>query len=426
MKNDVFAVCISDFHIGECYGGISRSPKQLEQYQEIGDLEHGNIYVRTAFLRLLQLLPEMNHGKMIPYLIILGDMWDLAVNNTEDTFALSRRCFEHLNESKEYKSIGQVFSNVIYVPGNHDHHLWQMLQEKYWVTDPLMHGKSPREMPRVYPHTIPINGDWRENHQLKTEGIPTENLVTYLLGLDIQPTNKKHIPVYVAYPNLYLRKKSGDYILLTHGHLLEPNWNIVTTMFKDVLKAEAITMTLKNIEMFNALATESLGHLLAQTPPYDFLEVFEDMKISRWLNGNALPPGWLDMLQKAISAHISVRGKDSQPKTVTQKDHDIEALQLERELVEHYLNQSETDDIWKKEMSDSGCKGRITDLIYGHTHTPCESRVFERYTRKPVESVAVHNTGGWVAVSPDKYKIPGPVVIDMEGGISTIDYTAFA
>lgn len=245
------AICISDFHIGERYGGITDDPGHPDRYIQLDASDSSSPFVRKEFMDFLLSCKGLKdrHGK-IKYLIILGDMWDLAMNNQESSFALSSVFFRQLKELKKGLGIRELFENVIYVPGNHDHHFWKMLQERYWVTQRLEQGNAPLEMPRVAGLTIDADTGAIQAAQTPTgeNRIPQHNLASSLLGLD------RDTPVYVAYPHIFLKKNNSEFTLLTHGHFFEPDWNMVTMMFGDLMKKNDIPLTIRNIEMFNSIA----------------------------------------------------------------------------------------------------------------------------------------------------------------------------
>ena len=69
-------VFLSDFHIGEDLGGVSR--KQGQGYTE----PVKGVFVRQEFQVFLEQLKSrygISASNRIPYLILLGDIWDLAV-----------------------------------------------------------------------------------------------------------------------------------------------------------------------------------------------------------------------------------------------------------------------------------------------------------------------------------------------------------
>ena len=402
---EVLAVCISDFHIGERYGGVTGNPGNPDDYLRVNAADKKGPYVRKEFVEFLEYCKKVSqkYGK-IKYLIILGDMWDLAMNNQESSFGLSTVLFRRINELDRGIDIGGLFENIIYVPGNHDHHFWEMIQEKYWVTDRLEKGLEPLEMPRTISLTVDAATGAVEGsggHPGNPE-IPLHNLVSSLLGLD------GSTPVYVAYPHIFLKNHDGGYTLMTHGHLFEPNWNMVTMMFGELMEQNGIPTTIRNIEMFNAITTEMHSYALGQTPPYEFWEKIYDSRIA-----GQVPQEWEKGIQKILEAHFYLKKNiEGDPETISLKYHDIEALQDERGLVEHFLAQAE------KEYLNDG--GRITSLIYGHTHIPSFGETFRRYRSDEKSLLKIYNTGGWVTIDPDRFKMPEPMLIYGNGAVSAL------
>jgi UDP-2,3-diacylglucosamine pyrophosphatase LpxH len=130
---------ISDFHIGENYGAVVQEiPKGREDnyighyVDEIGT----EIYYHTEVANLLKVLEKQT---TIPYLIILGDVFDIAVDEVSDAFNLSQIFFNTEINGRTFMS---HFDSVIFVAGNHDHHVWMMLQERYYIQDQLTDGKE--------------------------------------------------------------------------------------------------------------------------------------------------------------------------------------------------------------------------------------------------------------------------------------------
>ena len=402
------AICISDFHIGERFGGITGDPGHPGQYQQLDGADSNSPFVRSEFMNFLHYCKNMKgkYGKT-KYLIILGDMWDLAMNNQENTFTLSSVFFRQLNELNKGIGIGDLFDNIIYVPGNHDHHFWKMLQERYWVTQRLEQGRFPLEMPRVAGLMLDANTGFVQHIKTSTgkNEIPQHNLVSPLLGVD------SDTPVYVAYPHIFLKNNNSEYTLLTHGHFFEPEWNMVTIMFGDLMEKNGIPLTIRNIEMFNAITTEMHSHALGQTPPYEFWEKIYDQQY----NGK-IPPEWQKSARKILEAHFYLRDKDivGQSETQSEKYHDIQALQDQRGLVEHYLEQA------AREGLDSG--EQVTSLIYGHTHVPSFGGTFFRYQNQNKRPLDIHNTGGWVNINPETFHMPQPVLIDKNGAVQQLRF----
>jgi metallophosphoesterase superfamily enzyme len=61
----------------------------------------------------------------LDYLVFNGDVLDFSINSIYDSFNISRPFFEML-------SLDNVASRIIYIPGNHDHFIWDALE---WDTN---------------------------------------------------------------------------------------------------------------------------------------------------------------------------------------------------------------------------------------------------------------------------------------------------
>ncbi|MBN2607890.1 MAG: metallophosphoesterase [Candidatus Fermentibacteraceae bacterium] len=403
VEEPPLAVVISDIHIGERYGCITGNPAVPGDYIRLNDSDGDGPYVRPEFMSFLEycLGLKQQYGQ-IKYLVILGDMWDLAMNNQEDSFEQSMDFFQQLNALDEGMGLGDLFQNIIYIPGNHDHHLWEMLQERYWVTGRIEQGLPPLTMPRTLSLSFDITtGDILPENAGSELGIPTYNIVSSLLGLDDDS------PVYVAYPNVYFRGLEGGHILLTHGHLFEPDWYMVTIMFGDLMVQQGIPLTIRNIEMFNAITTEWHSYSLGQTPPYEFWETVYDHSFD-----NLHPSQWEQTFLQILDEHITVNDVRGDPETPSRRYHSIEALESERGLVEYYLAQAQAECLSEGSW--------ITALIYGHTHIPAFNEVFVRHHGEEVHPLWVHNTGGWVDIDAERYHLPAPMLIYGDGSVRAL------
>ena len=71
------------------------------------------------YTNLLKTLSDNGSGAKYQYLIILGDVLDLAVSNYYDAINAAKPFFNGVKD---------LFEEIIIIPGNHDHDLWTMLQ----------------------------------------------------------------------------------------------------------------------------------------------------------------------------------------------------------------------------------------------------------------------------------------------------------
>lgn len=83
-----------------------------------------------------KLIKELNQGKKIDELILLGDILDLAFSPFQDVIRQAREFFERISSL----DIGKI----IYIPGNHDYHIWLLHIEKRDVIEPIGNEGLPQ------------------------------------------------------------------------------------------------------------------------------------------------------------------------------------------------------------------------------------------------------------------------------------------
>jgi hypothetical protein len=77
---------------------------------------------------LRSLVAENQDIKQKPTLILLGDILELALCETNEAGMVFDRFIDLiLPKGKE------LFANIYYIPGNHDHHLWEIARESQYV-----------------------------------------------------------------------------------------------------------------------------------------------------------------------------------------------------------------------------------------------------------------------------------------------------
>jgi metallophosphoesterase superfamily enzyme len=117
-------VCLSDLHLGADYSVLTR----------MDDEGKTNLLKPSATLDALgtalrQYVPAVSDTEH-PTLILLGDVLDLGLSSTGAVAQAFKRFIEALFPAQ----VQPVFSTqVLCVPGNHDHHLWRTAQDQLVV-----------------------------------------------------------------------------------------------------------------------------------------------------------------------------------------------------------------------------------------------------------------------------------------------------
>ena len=156
-------VVLSDIHLGDSRSTL-QDPKVVEG-----------------------LIKELGRRKKIDELILLGDILDLAFSAFQDVIDRAREFFDRISNL----DIGKI----VYIPGNHDYHIWLLHIEKRDVIEPIQNEGVPK-LPDYISH---FSGK--------------ESFFSEVLPEDLE---EKFV---TRYPN-YEFESSGVRYLLHHGHQL--------------------------------------------------------------------------------------------------------------------------------------------------------------------------------------------------------------
>jgi len=295
-------IVISDIHLGE--------EKSLFKNKTITEAFKENLEKEGA----------------VEELVILGDLFDLSLSSFRNVYEHGKEFFSVIREIKNIEKI-------VFVPGNHDHHIWTLIVEEEEITNKIRNGKDISE-------------------PIKRVDIEYES--TFLNGL--MPGRK----IYVTYPNL-LREIGGRLYFLHHGHLLDR----VFTPAGIIIKPES----LQELEAFNASWIEGIWYHLGQA---ERLGEMVNKGYKEFLAAKKLIDGFLEK--------FNIHGR-----TVASRMRGIKTESLKSD-VEEYLGSCID---WYKEKS---CRlYPPVSFIFGHTHRKSSGENIEIKEEK----INIYNTGAW-------------------------------
>jgi UDP-2,3-diacylglucosamine pyrophosphatase LpxH len=441
---DPVAVVISDIHIGDEMGIVRSQP--AKGYSSGG--KQGP-FIRDVFLGFQKKVGGVASGmpnKKIPYLVLNGDGWDVAIRNTDEVADISQSLFAALDLDK-------YFEQILFIPGNHDHHLWVMLQTQTCVVRPLEKAAGSAAASTAFANLVGASVQAFPHEQsgildlvkceLTIPGVkPPYDGHVFLSGL----TGAKHIPINVVYPNLYLVPGAGGIassILVTHGHFFELAWRLLTDVLAQLLVRERVRTDLVNLEMLNSPLTEFFNFSLAQVGPVSTLvnRIYNEAR-----NGQKPPEldialdSLADFADRAIEFHGD--GLWSDFKAMLKETGSDAAIKAVKSLVESllrsalrgakrsdlaasgarhdakFLDRAATLDFIDLYLTMSRRKQPNLDfrtVIFGHTH-----EAFPRRSRQLRESgeVTFWNTGGLVGLNGQCDFMP--LFVDGAGNISAL------
>ena len=389
---DIRYLCLSDLHFGaqtSLLTNLKTASSELDCTQPSP--------VLVQLVECLKDLISQNHNKTIkPTLILNGDILEFAlVEDNEAAMVFERFIDLILPEGNE------LFERIIYIPGNHDHHLWETARETQYVD---------------YLSTI----GWGQNipapwHATNIFNSP-KPLASYFLTRMVRRIPRlKDWTIETAYPNFGVRSEvEPKCVIFHHGHLVESMYTIMSTLKTMLFPGREMPTDVWDLEKENFAWIDFFWSTLGRSSGvvgyiYEKLQDMKQVKklLANLSNGLAKKydlPGWgdrveakfLDWAFEAVANKIGSLERNN-PDTVLSKDSE-EGLRtyMQGPLRKQLLGECE-----------NTVPANVT-FVFGHTHKPFqEGKTFDGYS----EWVNVYNTGGWVVDTIDRQPLHGGAVV---------------
>jgi UDP-2,3-diacylglucosamine pyrophosphatase LpxH len=201
-------VCVSDLHLGALNSvltSVHADGDRVDQSSASPVLE-----------ALCDCLRELRVGQDPPQLVVLGDLFELALSSTDDAAAT----FAYLVKAMRPGSTDAAVSpGIRFLPGNHDHHLWSRARGDCYVDymTGVPRGQALLPEPSAT-HLLPANDTFRVRDRIV-------ELMAARTETDAPVT------VEQSYPNLGLTDAAGRrVVVLSHGHFIEPLYQAMSAL----------------------------------------------------------------------------------------------------------------------------------------------------------------------------------------------------
>jgi hypothetical protein len=378
--NDVHYVCLSDLHLGEPDSILTplESRGHKVDPSRVGP-------VLEQLVACLEHVVERNRGDRRPVLILNGDALELAFGTFSQALTNFQRLAGLLLER-------ELFETLVYIPGNHDHHIWEVARETQYG-DTLGDRRSHDGGLPPLRHVTSLSLE---------QGVPA-----FLLNKIIEQVHPQHRSdgrehqVRVVYPNLALLDEAGDRcVLFHHGHYVEPLYHFFSKLRRWLFPDRPQPQSIDEIEEENFAWIEFVWSLLGRsggagadmrllyrmfrTP--DEYEAFVDALAGRsaavvdlpWIPGDKLERLALRKLFTWVGPRLA--GERSRRRVV-------ESPEL-RSGIEAYL----FGPVQRQLRDELGYVPDDLTFVFGHTHKPFEDVLDGSSGGGRVD---VFNTGGW-------------------------------
>jgi len=342
----------------------------------------------------------------------------------------------------------ELFDRILFLPGNHDHHAWEMGRETHYRRAVAAHhsehgdlpapdhvtGLDPRDaVPSLLLETVvghvdqahgvgesaasgdPANPATSANPE--TSATPANPVTS---ATSANPANPAEAPtrerpdhgVEMLYPNMALVDRELDRaIVLHHGHYVEPLYHFFSRLRRVFFPDRPPPRTVAEIEAENFSWIDFVWSLLGRSggAGEDVERVFDMLlypdRTRTLLRGVAeraapvlrmpfLPTAWLrEFVLERVLLRIAERA------TTERTRLHVVCSERTMEGAKAYL----FGPTFRQIEDELGAIPSELTFIFGHTHKPFERSLTERPGESGARTVDVVNTGGWVidTLEPD-------------------------
>jgi len=383
-------VVLSDLHLGA-------RDSLLTHVHGSGEIAEGPSDVLAAFANGMR---ETLSSQEKPQLVLLGDALDLGLSPFGD---VSKSFLQLLDAFYPADGIDLFDREIIYVAGNHDHHLWRMAQDNGFLTA-LESGQIPGDLDSI----------------TKIFGTPSHRC-RLMESLFAHRPHLRDASVKIGYPNWGISDSTTKRaVVMHHGHYLDGMYRALSNLRGFLGDGDPLPSTMRQLEQENGpwidFLWSDLGSageigsevgslyevMLSAGASHDFAE-----SLARRITGGMhaklginpkMPLKYGVTLDNLIRAAVDMTAG--------------RAAERQRDGYGHVLGEAEIEDLgWylgiplaneiRQELPNMP---RELSFIFGHTHKPFQDELLVNGYEVPV---GIFNTGGWVLDEPTLMPVQG-------------------
>jgi predicted phosphodiesterase len=390
---------MSDTHFGAENSILSNVP--------VGSMSVDPLTPSAVLIQLVACLRTVvatNTDERPPTLILHGDILELALAD-DNVAAASFAAFIRL----AFTADPPLFDDrIYYVPGNHDHHLWETARERQFAhyIEGLLPGATigpPWHVTRLF-----------EDPSTMT---PEAELLTAVLSREAN----RNILVPIVYPNLGIDSADGKRIIVIHhGHFTEPLYRMMSSIKTALFPGQAPSSEIWEWESDNFAWIDFFWSTLGRSGEagVDVGLVYEMLgdnhalgclaeNLARFVSDQVRP----DLLRPIARVSLKPLARWLVPKTAA-RERSIPGVVLSDKTTMGLRTYLSGPLRLQLERERPGSSNAEVAFIFGHTHKPFERPEQITGFERPV---SVTNSGGWVIDTAATSAVQGASVILIDG-----------
>lgn len=374
-------VCLSDMHLGAENSLLTKLTADCADTEPTKPSP-----VLVQLVECLKSVLAHNEGDK-PTLILNGDILELALT----TDNLAAMAFERFIELILPANGERLFKDIRFLPGNHDHHLWETARETQYVNFIKSSDEQrPGSLLKIPWHTTKMFDP--------NPPVPA----TFLNGIIQRYPHLKDEEISTVYPNLgILSDDSARCVIFSHGHFIESMYMLMSEMRGLMFPKGKPANTIYSIEAENFAWIDFFWSTMGRSGAVgtDVELVYDKLQSEKALGE------LLDNLVEGLDARYNLPGPDMVAKMVLRyvlhealkAIKERERLTPEEDLsadaeagLKNYLTGPVLEQIIQER---SGNIPEVT-FVFGHTHKPFQRDLQFGASYHPWSRV--YNSGGWV------------------------------
>jgi UDP-2,3-diacylglucosamine pyrophosphatase LpxH len=408
---DIQYVAISDMHLG-AHTSVLTNLKTASD--EIDGLTPSPVLVKLV--DCLRSLIDQNENKAVkPTLVLNGDILELALADDHDAAMAFERFIDLIMPDDN-----KLFDKIFFIPGNHDHHLWETARESQYVD--YISSKEPVKKP----WGSVLESPW---HTTRMFSDPVRSF--FLTALIQRRHNLADMTIQTFYPNFGLLSKDRKRcVAFHHGHFVESIYRLMSTLKTMLFTGSRIPSEVWNLEAENFAWIDFFWSALGRSSAVgqgvgQIYEKTQDPVQFKKLLAN-LAHGLAERFGPSITDPIEAKFLSWTFDFIYDR-----VFSLERNIAQDKLSDDAKQGLYgymdglrdqedsqgnrigplTHQMSDEKVTAQDLDrltFVFGHTHKPFQ----ENYNFRSFPGWAkVYNSGGWVVDTVTRQELYGGAVI---------------
>jgi len=397
MTDAIRYVCVSDLHLGDKDSILTRL---VDGQHEVDPFRTGDV-LEQLVVCLRQLIGPSGTR---PTLILNGDIVEMAFGEIGQSLMVFERLVRLILTPGD-----ELFDRLVYLPGNHDHHVWEIARETQYVQQ-LLATHHDEGLPGPQ-HVTPLSLE---------HAVPSfllNQMIRHVRGSAATPG------VDVMYPNLALRAAGGDRcVVIHHGHYVESLYHLFSNARSVLFPRGRRAETINQLEAENFAWIDFVWSLLGRSGDagrdvetlFDMVqypeqaEAFSNDLAARIALVRDIPfiPGdklEYEVLRRAfLFVARKIAGERGQANEICTEQT---MTGLRRYLLGPTLRQVQ---------EELGAVPEDLAFVFGHTHKPFERQLAVTDRDRTIDIV---NTGGWTVDSRDPAPPKGAAILVMNDAL---------